>query len=383
MPQILPYEYIEITAGGGTLNLTNDDYKSIYIAFGDTTLTSSWTVQLNGEETPTVGTVFQFIYNATIVLNGNSITFFGKDIDNFADKVCKITCVYGFDADFGDNKWNVIVSPDFEGVGFIETEDIADSAVTTAKLAANAVTTVKITDANVTVSKLATDSVTTVKIVDANVTAAKLASDAVTTVKILDANVTTTKIADSNVTTAKIADSNITTAKINDSAVTTGKVADLAITGAKLADTTITVGKIASNAVTNVKVLADTLQPSKSTQLARTEVITAFVSFETAEQGTYKVYCPYKGNVTSAAFSVTKALSNTDDGSIILRNDAGTVMTGGTLTVPLSSAIGTNIEVSPSANNAVDPGDYIQMVISKTTVGGKGTIFIGIERQDS
>jgi hypothetical protein len=53
---------------------------------------------------------------------------------------------------------------------------IDDSAVTAAKLATDAVTTVKITDANVTAAKLAANSVATANIIDANVTAAKLAA---------------------------------------------------------------------------------------------------------------------------------------------------------------------------------------------------------------
>lgn len=72
---------------------------------------------------------------------------------------------------------------------------IADGSVTTAKLAADAVTTAKILDANVTAAKIASDAVTTAKILDANVTAAKLASNAVTTAKITDANVTNAKLA--------------------------------------------------------------------------------------------------------------------------------------------------------------------------------------------
>lgn len=82
---------------------------------------------------------------------------------------------------------------------------VKDSGITAAKLASDAVTTVKILDANVTTAKiaagavtatqLASDAVTTVKILDSNVTANKLASDAVTTVKILDGNVTNVKLA--------------------------------------------------------------------------------------------------------------------------------------------------------------------------------------------
>ena len=72
---------------------------------------------------------------------------------------------------------------------------VKDGGISAAKLASDAVTTVKILDANVTTAKLADGAVTTAKITDANVTAAKLASDAVTTAKILDANVTNAKLA--------------------------------------------------------------------------------------------------------------------------------------------------------------------------------------------
>ena len=54
---------------------------------------------------------------------------------------------------------------------------------------------IRVKDAGITAAKLASDAVTTVKILDSNVTAAKLASDAVTTVKILDSNVTNAKLA--------------------------------------------------------------------------------------------------------------------------------------------------------------------------------------------
>ena len=89
--------------------------------------------------------------------------------------------------------------------GEITTAKIAALAVTAAKIASDAVTTAKILDANVTDAKIASDAVTTAKILDANVTAAKLASDSVTTVKILDSNVTTAKIADGAITQAKLA----------------------------------------------------------------------------------------------------------------------------------------------------------------------------------
>ena len=74
-----------------------------------------------------------------------------------------------------------------------------------------------------TFDQSATDSASTIVntsgqivVADSGVSTSKIASDAVTTAKILDANVTTAKIADANVTTAKIADANVTFAKLTD-----------------------------------------------------------------------------------------------------------------------------------------------------------------------
>ena len=97
----------------------------------------------------------------------------------------------------------------------IDGTGITTGAISSDKLASNAVTTVKITDANVTAAKLAADSVITAKILDANVTSAKLASDSVITAKILDANVTAAKLATDSVITAKLADDAVTGAKID------------------------------------------------------------------------------------------------------------------------------------------------------------------------
>lgn len=65
--------------------------------------------------------------------------------------------------------------------------------------------------------------------------AVEIADNAVTTAKIADANVATAKLADNAVTTPKIADANVTTNKIADNAVTTAKLPDGAVTSAKLA----------------------------------------------------------------------------------------------------------------------------------------------------
>ena len=103
--------------------------------------------------------------------------------------------------------------------GNLESVNIKDLAVITDKLAALAVTA----------AKIATDAVETLKIKDANVTAVKLAADAVETAKIKDANVTAAKLATDSVETLKIKDLNVTTGKLAADVVTNPKVADDAV----------------------------------------------------------------------------------------------------------------------------------------------------------
>jgi hypothetical protein len=77
----------------------------------------------------------------------------------------------------------------------IATENIAELAVTGAKIDAGTITSTNLANNAVTLGKIATGAVN----------AANLVTDAVTTVKITDLNVTTAKLADASVTAAKMA----------------------------------------------------------------------------------------------------------------------------------------------------------------------------------
>ena len=147
--------------------------------------------------------------------------------------------------------------------GAVTSAKIADATIITGDLADGAVTSAKIADGTIAAGDLASDSVTTAKILNANVTTAKIADLNVTTGKIADLGVTTGKIADLGVTTGKIADTNITTAKIADLNVTTGKIADLNVTTGKIADLGVTTGKIADAAVTAAKIAGGSIDSTK------------------------------------------------------------------------------------------------------------------------
>jgi len=91
---------------------------------------------------------------------------------------------------------------------------IADGAVTNAKLAALAVTSDKIMLAAVTSAKIADNAIATAHIQDDAVTGAKIADNAIATVHIQDAAVTGAEIADNAIATVHIQDAAVTVLKL-------------------------------------------------------------------------------------------------------------------------------------------------------------------------
>jgi microcystin-dependent protein len=149
---------------------------------------------------------------------------------------------------------------------------------------------------------------------DTAVTTAKLANGAVTEVKILDGSVTTNKINNLAVTTGKLADTSVTEAKISDNAVTTGKINALAVTEAKISDNAVTTGKINALAVTEAKIASGSVTFTK----------VASTSYRTSTQG---VRIP--ANATDSEFATEKAISSYVDlvkGD--LQGEIGTVSNG-------------------------------------------------------
>ena len=116
---------------------------------------------------------------------------------------------------------------------------IANNAVETAMINADAVTGAKIADDAIDSEHYTDGSIDTAHIADLQVTTAKIAADAITGAKIADDAVDSEHYTDGSIDTAHIADSQVTTAKIAADAITSAKIADDAISEEHLDPTVI------------------------------------------------------------------------------------------------------------------------------------------------
>jgi len=135
----------------------------------------------------------------------------------------------------------------------VTTAKLAASAVTPAKLATDAVETGKIKDLNVTTGKLAALAVTGEKIAGGAVDSTKLAVSAVQTANIQNGAVENNKLGTGAVDAVKLAADAVETAKIKNGAVTADKLAAGAA-ASNLANGDITATQIATAAVETAKI---------------------------------------------------------------------------------------------------------------------------------
>ncbi|MCG2418721.1 hypothetical protein K8089_06775, partial [Aequorivita sp. F47161] len=153
--------------------------------------------------------------------------------------------------------------------GAITTAKLADNAVTSAKIGDGEVKTADIADLNVTADKLGADAADVNKIATVNADGS-VSYKAITTTSITDAkdltagdtSITVTngtgatlvnsnvKVTDGGITTAKLADNAVNSDKIIDGEVKTADIADTNVTAAKLNDDVAGVGLV-KNATTN------------------------------------------------------------------------------------------------------------------------------------
>lgn len=159
--------------------------------------------------------------------------------------------------------------------GTVGTTQIADNAITSAKVIAGAITAGKIAAGAVTATEIASNTITAAQLAANAITAGKIAAGAVTSgtiaAGVVTANelaadsVTTSKIAAGAVTAGRIATGTITANELAADSVTTSKIAAGAVTSARIAAGTITAANIAAGAITANEIAAGAITASKIT----------------------------------------------------------------------------------------------------------------------
>jgi hypothetical protein len=103
------------------------------------------------------------------------------------------------------------------------------------------------------------------------------------------------------------------------------------------------------------------------------------VSFEAGEQATINLYVPFAIKIIRVRGRITKAIAGTDDGTVVFKNLDGNTMA--TLTFPSGTAISTDVTAQvASGNYLVGKDSYYQIVVAKTTAGGKAIVSVEWER---
>ena len=104
---------IELSSGGGTINLSLTEYVEVYNITGSGTLAGNYVIQANPAHTPKKGMVLNFLYNATMTLATNNITICGQQLTaGQAAKKCIIQAVYSGSA------WVVFITETFSSAPF-------------------------------------------------------------------------------------------------------------------------------------------------------------------------------------------------------------------------------------------------------------------------
>ena len=149
---------------------------------------------------------------------------------------------------FVDGAWTAAV-PTVDLTGTIASLQIADDAVTNAKIAVDAIQGDVIAANAITSTKIEDDAISTPKIAAGAVTAGTIAADAITANKIATNAITAVKISAGAVTASEIATNAITAVKINADAITASKIATNAVTADAINAGAITAGAIAAGAI--------------------------------------------------------------------------------------------------------------------------------------
>ena len=319
---------VSVSAGTVTAApFTVSDSATIYRVTGSETLVGNFVIAASG--TPEKNAQITVLWEATAVPGVNTITIFGADVPaTFA--AIKFTAV----ATYNGAAWKTVLTPGGDEIGYIAAKALASDSISTAKVLDDAITNAKL--ANMTRG--------TVKV--GGTANAPTDLDAKTSGRILVGDGTDL------LSVAVSGDATLSSA----GALT---IANSAVSTAKIAGAAVTPTKMSANANTYTRDIAISFS-------AAAEVgVVNFIVWEdcTIDEVSGTVMSPFA----------------TDTGTVVFKNNAGTVMTGSQIDFTTGLVLGNQVTNKVTANNAFTAGQKVTLELAKTTkTSGKAIISLKI-----
>jgi hypothetical protein len=208
----------------------------------------------------------------------------------------------------------------FTGLGQVSVNNGLEKNADTIGIANSGVTTARVADGAITSAKIATSAVQTGNVGDAQITQQKLANDCVGAAQVIDGEIDTVALANSCVTesklnnasvsTAKLQDASITTAKLGTGVVQTSNVGDAQITGSKLANDCIDSQHISDGAINASAMMANSVVGSDqlaSASITSAKIATGAVGSSALATGAVQTDKLQDSSVTSAKLGIVFA----------------------------------------------------------------------------